>query len=47
MVALMAPVSGRMSDRYPASVTAGGGLGLLATGLLSWRCSTRAPAMST
>lgn len=35
MVALMAPISGRMSDRYPASILAGGGLALLGTGLLS------------
>jgi len=35
MVALMAPLSGRLSDRYPASILAGSGLGLLAGGLLS------------
>lgn len=33
-VALMATLSGRLSDRYPASVLAGLGLALLATGLL-------------
>jgi len=33
MVALMAAVSGRLSDRYPASILAGIGLALLASGL--------------
>lgn len=34
MVAVMAAVSGRLSDRYPASILAGVGLALLASGLL-------------
>jgi DHA2 family multidrug resistance protein-like MFS transporter len=34
MVALMAPVSGRLSDRYPASVLAGIGLVCLSAGLI-------------
>lgn len=34
MVAVMAPLSGRLSDRFPASVLAGLGLGLLCTGLV-------------
>ncbi|CAG2152150.1 MFS transporter [Cupriavidus numazuensis] len=33
-VALMAALSGRLSDRYPASILAGAGLALLAAGLL-------------
>ncbi|MBY4732066.1 MFS transporter [Cupriavidus pauculus] len=35
MVALMAVVSGRLSDRYPASILAGAGLLMLSCGLLS------------
>ncbi|WP_454727149.1 MULTISPECIES: MFS transporter [Cupriavidus] len=34
MVAVMAPLSGRLSDRYPASILAGIGLALLGTGLI-------------
>ncbi|MDW3684285.1 MFS transporter [Cupriavidus sp. CV2] len=34
MVAIMAPISGRLSDRYPASILAGIGLALLASGLI-------------
>ncbi|MGT2433254.1 MFS transporter [Cupriavidus basilensis] len=34
MVAIMAPLSGRLSDRYPASVLAGIGLTLLGSGLV-------------
>lgn len=34
MVALMATVSGRLSDRYPASILAGAGLVMLASGLI-------------
>ena len=34
MVALMAALSGRLSDRYPASVLAGAGLLMLAAGLV-------------
>ncbi|MGY8527019.1 MFS transporter [Paracidovorax citrulli] len=34
MVALMAPISGRLSDRYSASILAGIGLALLSTGLI-------------
>lgn len=34
MVALMAALSGRLSDRYPASVLAGGGLMMLGAGLV-------------
>lgn len=35
MVAVMAALSGRLSDRYPASVLAGGGLLMLGAGLVS------------
>ncbi|MWL90268.1 MFS transporter [Cupriavidus sp. SW-Y-13] len=35
MVALMAAVAGRLSDRYPASILAGMGLAMLATGLVA------------
>ncbi len=35
MVAIMAALSGRLSDRYPASILAGLGLALLAIGLVS------------
>lgn len=35
MVALMAIVSGRLSDRYPASILAGAGLVMLSSGLIS------------
>ncbi|GAB7550044.1 MFS transporter [Cupriavidus sp. 8B] len=34
MVAIMAPISGRLSDRYPASILAGIGLALLGSGLI-------------
>ncbi|WP_454732743.1 MULTISPECIES: MFS transporter [Cupriavidus] len=34
MVAVMAPLSGRLSDRYPASILAGIGLALLGSGLV-------------
>ncbi len=34
MVAVMATVSGRLSDRYPASILAGIGLAMLACGLV-------------
>jgi DHA2 family multidrug resistance protein-like MFS transporter len=34
MVAIMAPLSGRLSDRYPASILAGIGLALLGSGLV-------------
>jgi DHA2 family multidrug resistance protein-like MFS transporter len=34
MVAVMATISGRLSDRYPASILAGIGLGMLAGGLV-------------
>jgi DHA2 family multidrug resistance protein-like MFS transporter len=42
MVAVMATLSGRLSDRYPASILAGTGLALLTTGLvgLAWLAPT-------
>src|SRR5439155_24355076 len=35
MTAIMAPIAGRLADRYPAGILAGIGLGLLSVGFLS------------